>query len=428
MVVEWDPPLQHRRGSPNRLLGIDIYYDFEWFDVFPNARAQFKNGKSMAHLIRDGCPEGKTPALLLTVRDDANEGLVESETHHVVAVKIRRYLERATGDAAFSYFGHDLDSTGMGIAELRTLAARPEVVRTVVERELGPEHIVEWAQGNADRVAQLRNIAGVGDGTAVRADLPTVLATLQAMDGIDQEVATALVGLLGQDLDKDVRLRLLHALTEDATGRYATTEVLRGRIYDRLGDARVVTQQYAVLLAEDAGETALQAFIETSPWLLGMDYLRVRERKALPRGTMDFILERYDGFHDVLELKSPQDDIIVAPAAVDGVPPPANDYRLSPALANALAQAHVYRDILTTGADVARNEYGLVNSRDPRLIIVIGQAKPLPDHRARVLRELNLSLHRVEIVPYDVLADRANTTLDNIERYLTASTAPGLAT
>jgi hypothetical protein len=136
---------------------------------------------------------------------------------------------------------------------------------------------------------------------------------------------------------------------------------------------------------------------------------------------MDFIMERYDGYHDLLELKSPQDSIVNAPDAVDGMPPPANAYALSPDLAQALAQVHVYRDTLSTDTDAVDRLYGLRNTRDPRVIIVIGQAKPLPDHRLRVLRELNLSLHRVEVVPYDVIAKRARTILDNVELHLTAT-------
>lgn len=61
--------------------------------------------------------------------------------------------------------------------------------------------------------------------------------------------------------------------------------------------------------------------------------------------------------------------------------------------------------------------------RDPRLIIVIGKAGSPPEHRQRVLLELNKSLHRVEIVPYDVLAKRATAVLDNVELYLLAAQA-----
>jgi len=146
----------------------------------------------------------------------------------------------------------------------------------------------------------------------------------------------------------------------------------------------------------------------------------MRPRHDVPRGTLDFILERFDGFHDLLELKDPQDPIIEAPEA-DGRPPSASRYKLSPALANALAQVHVYRDILTANAQLIDEQFGLPQSRDPRVVVVIGQSAGLPDHRARVLRELNKSLHHVEIVPYDLLGKRAGAILDSIQGYWTAA-------
>jgi hypothetical protein len=90
-------------------------------------------------------------------------------------------------------------------------------------------------------------------------------------------------------------------------------------------------------------------------------------------------------------------------------------------LAQALAQIHVYRDILSAGDQTVERLYGLRNTRDPRVIIVIGQMTTLTEPRERVLRALNLSLHRVEIVPYDLLADRATVVLDNVERHLSAA-------
>jgi len=108
----------------------------------------------------------------------------------------------------------------------------------------------------------------------------------------------------------------------------------------------------------------------------------------------------------------------MAPDAEEDKPPSANKYELSRALANALAQVHVYRDTLTVDDRATERNFGLGQSRDPRLIIVIGSALSLPEHRSRVLRELNRSLHRVEIVPYDLVGKRAELMLSNIAKYL----------
>jgi Domain of unknown function (DUF4263) len=422
VVIDWDRPLEHRRGSPNRLDGIDLYYDFAWRDVFRDERAQFRHGKALALLVRDECPEGKVPALLLTTRDEMDERTIETDSEYVVVVNLPRYLAQATADAAVSYYAYRTGSAITRIAQLRELASHPEVINAVMERELDLEHIAAWASSRPDGIAQLRGIAGVGDDMRGTVDLPSAIAALRALGTLDAEIVAAIADLLGDETDRDARLQFLRALTVDRMGRYVTSEVIGQRITERLGDARSVAQDYSDLLDDQlTTETHLQAFIEEHPWLLGLDYAHVRPRRLLPRGAMDFIMERYDGYHDLLELKSPQDPIIVAPNEVDGVPPAASAYALSPNLAQALAQVHVYRDTLTSDPGVVDRLYGLRNTRDPRVIIVIGQVGPLPDHRRRVLREVNLSLHRVEIVPYDVLAARARTILDNVERHLTVT-------
>lgn len=214
-------------------------------------------------------------------------------------------------------------------------------------------------------------------------------------------------------------------MTEDPDGRYATGEVLAERTADRIADARAAMAAYQELLDNPkTGETRMQEFIEKNLWLLGLDYAKMVAQQGLLTGTMDFILERFDGFQDVLELKDPQDAIITVkprkgPKTTAAPRPSA--YALSPVLAQSLGQVHAYRDRLTRHAAATEDLLGLPLSRDPRLIIVIGRADRLPEHSQRVLTELNKSLHRVAVVPYDVLARRAGAVLDNVEKYLLAA-------
>ena len=63
-------------------------------------------------------------------------------------------------------------------------------------------------------------------------------------------------------------------------------------------------------------------------------------------------------------------------------------------------------------------QYGLHQTKDPGAMVVIGRASELTDFQTGILRELNQSLHRVEIVPYDLIGQRASVILDNVERYL----------
>lgn len=413
----WDPPLKTRRGSPKRLNGVKIYYDFDWREIFPSRRRAFRGGQSLTRLVKDDCPDGLTPVLLLTIRDGVEEEAFETDTEYVVVVAVKRYLSEAKPDVAASYYARSFGSGITGLKHLHDVASNPNVIAAVVDRELA-----DWARGHKDRISELQRIAGVDEESRAVADLPSVIATLGDMAELDAEIIEALEGLFAGDVDRDVAVQFLRAVTAQRTGRYVASEVLGQRIDDRLDDVRDVAAAYSDLLGDpDSTETDLQAFIEQNPWLLGLEYVGVRPRKALPRGAMDFILERYDGFHDLLELKSPQDPIVLAPDAVDDVPPAAHEFALSPDLAQGLAQVHVYRDVLSADEAVVSKLYGLRNTRDPRVFIVIGQSASLPSHRGRVLRDLNLTLHRMEVVPYDVLAQRAETMLNNVERHLSAS-------
>lgn len=424
LELEWDHPLNYRKGGYTRLDDLDVFYEFNWYEILGHDTAQFTHGQCLAQFVRESCPEGKTPILLLTGRDDVHEGSRETETQFVFVLNLPRYV-KAHADAALSYLASRVGPGIIRINELTEMAeAHPELVRSIIRSQLQLRDIAVWASENVERIEQLRSIPGVTDG-ASEPDLPGVISALEALGSLDldHEAVEAVTRFFGPGTDRDLRIALLRAITEDPDGRYVTGEIVVERAPDRIADARSAIAEYQKLLDDPkSSETELQTFIESHAWLLGLEYVRVRPRTPIPRGTAaDFILERYDGFHDLLELKSPQDDIIRAPDPVDGVSPSASNYKLSSALAQALAQVHVYRDVLTRGADSVLRLYGLERTRDPRVIIVVGKAPP--PHRAEVLRELNKSLHRVEIVPYDALAERGEAMIDNVVRYLVAAEA-----
>jgi len=420
--LEWDVPLRHRKGADERLCGIDVYHEFEWREVFRDERTQFKNGKCLASFVQDRCPSGKTPALLLTLRKGLKQGFHQTANFAVFVVNLMEYRTTA-GNAALSYLANHLDVDITDIDQLQELAASadPEALRTFIESHLDLGHITEWAHANEERLRRLRDIVGPAD--PEQTTLAETLAAFDAAGGFSAPDIRAIADFFGQSSDREQRLELLRAVTADPSGRYVTGEVFAERTPQRIQDARGAIDAYQALLEDESTtESAMQTFIENNLWLLGLDYAVMRPRRAGPSGVTDFLLERYDGFHDLLELKSPHDELIRAPDLSEGggVPLP-HEYALSRTLAQALAQAIVYRDRLTRHAEAANELCGLPHTRDPRLIIVLGQAEVLPEHRKRVLVELNKSFHRIDVVPYDVLAKRAKAVLDNVELYLVAT-------
>lgn len=418
--LEWDLPLEHCSGGATRLAGLDVYYEFDWSTYFKDRRAQFRHGQCLAEHVRALCPSGKKPILLLTARDDVVEGYLTTERHFVCVLNLPKYL-RTSPDAYLSYLANRL---GPGIAQLPHLpdlldAASPEEFLAAIEGRLTVDHIAAWAIGSRERLEQLRDLVEREPPDAA-VNLPEVVAAVESVGGLDADGVAAVAKLLGPDLDPDLRRELVRRITEDPTGRSLTQEVLGQRTSDRAADmARVIADYKLVLADPDASETDMQRFIERSPWLLGLDYAKIRPRQPIVQGVLDFWLERIDGFHDLLELKSPTDPIIKAPSEKEGGgAPSASAYSLSSDLAKALAQVHVYRARLTDYPEANKQLFGLSDSRDPRLIIVIGTAANLPEYSQRVLKELNKSLHRVEVVPYDVLARRGEAALANLENDL----------
>ena len=92
MSIEWDRPLRHRKGSRRRLAGLDVFYDFDWKQVFRHNRAVFPNGQSLAALVARECPNGKHATLLLTIREDVEAGIREVENRYIVIVPIQDYF------------------------------------------------------------------------------------------------------------------------------------------------------------------------------------------------------------------------------------------------------------------------------------------------------------------------------------------------
>jgi hypothetical protein len=411
--LDWDRKLHFKRGGSVRLAGIRVYYEFKWRDLMADGRAQFRNGQCLAERVRADCPAGKEPALLLTDRDDVDEGAIVTASFYVVVLNLPRYLAQAEANAAVSYLAKTLGPITQ-VKKLQDLAAvDSKDLRALIQLNLNATDIAAWVRGNDERGAQLRDIIAEGS------DVKAAALALRSLSGLDTELVEAFCDLVRTEPDRDKRLSLLRAMTEDHEGRSAAAEVLSERVEDRLSDARDAVKKYEELLEDQSStETDLQLFFEAHPWLLGLDYARVFPRQQVLRGTVDFLLSRFDGFYDLLELKGPKDPIVVAPTAKQEPPSPSKS-ALSPALAQALAQVHVYRDALRDD-QVSTQWFGLSGTRDPCVTIVLGTSRDLSDMSKRILHELNCSLHRVEIVPYDIIGQRASATLEAVARQLVA--------
>lgn len=422
MANEWDlSSMKTRPGGPRRLLGLKIYHDFAWTDIFRDRRSQFRNGLSLARLAVNQAPEDKTPALLLTVDGEADRAPIETDDEYILVVRIRDYLKLDQADAASTYFAGAIGTGLVSLAGYSELAESPDLLRMFLDENLTTELITTWASGDLDRVAELSRALGPVADPEKEVTVESAIASLERFGDIEWE---AFIDALEALLDEDRLERLARITTGDRTGRQITIHTIGNRISERLHDLELAAREYDDLVSTGATETDLHAYLRETPWLLGMDYVRVRSKVNIPRGELDFVLDRFDGYFDVLELKGPGDQIVIAPEGQDGVPPPASTYRLSPSLGAALAQVHFYRESLSGDPHKLSSLYGLDFTRSPRFIIVIGRDDDLQTHQRTVLEQLNQTLHRVEILPYDLVAKRAQTWLRKLREILSLTDEP----
>lgn len=431
--LAWDPRLRARAGASERLCGITVFHDFPWLDVFPDERTQFKHGKVLARTVIQECPSTHTPALLLTRRTDVEEGFRLTETHLLFVVNIDHY-RRAHTNPALSYLAGHL---GVAVADLHGYTdladlGDPKDLREAIKQHLAVEDVAAWIKEDDERQRRLSQILSrtkendhdpreqTSSNTA-----QTAIDSLNALTHLRDDQIPQLIDVTTRLTQAEYRADLFRGATLDEIGRRAATRVIHERTADRIADAQAALDEYERLL--DGGrttETQMQRFLTKNPLIFGLQYANIRPQVEGPGGTMDFMLERLDGYNDLIELKGPREKLIIAPDHEPGAKLPSpHTYRLSKALGQALAQALAYRERLTRYPDVSANVYGIKNARYPRLIIVLGRTENLDAHKKDVLRELNRTLHRAHIVGYDALAQQARRTLTNIVEFLSAASS-----
>lgn len=417
--LEWDRPLRSRRGAPQRLRRILVFYDFEWLEVFSDERTHFRHGQKLAEGVQQRCPDGLEPALLLTRRTDVEQGLLRTPTYFLYVLNIDEWLS-AEDDFALAYLATHLAVEPENLGRFANLSRIGDSaqVSEFLEQQLSVDRVAEWLQQDNGRLERLARLVELR--VDALTDVQQALDAIAALGDLDEPQVKQLVDFVIHLTAADQRAVLIRGATTDQPGREAAAVVLHERVAERVADARHDLDAYRTLSdSPAASEADMQEFLATHPLLFGLEYASIRPQKSGPSGSMDFLLERFDGYNDVVELKGPNEPILRSREQEpgSGVPTP-HQYRLGKELAHALPQALAYRDRLSRHPGAAEEFHGIRNAREPRLLIVLGRRSDLVDHERLVLLELNRSLHRAEVVPYDVIAQRAEATLANISAYL----------
>ena len=285
----WDPALSQRLGSPTRLAGLRVYYDFDWPSLIGHDTAQFRNGQDLAEHVIEACPYGMTPCLLLTTDDYADDGpLHTDDLNYVFVVRIRRYLTEAHAGAAGSYLMRQFGVNNINMArEIRKAVADPRRQDDILELSVDRQGLTRWAEREPGRPNMLQEIG------SARSMLP-------AATGEDVSSLRAVVGNWITSAGVDAARAVADELGRTPEGRRAVALVDSvGRLAE---DVESAVQGYRELLTkEGASETDFHDYLKRHPLLLGLEYAAVMSRVKLARAELDFVVRRHDGYRDILE-------------------------------------------------------------------------------------------------------------------------------
>lgn len=170
--------------------------------------------------------------------------------------------------------------------------------------------------------------------------------------------------------------------------------------------------QFEEMLKNDLPESKWQGWFEENSWVLGREFVKILgERRIDTNNISDYLIESYDGFLDIIEIKKPEEgklDFWSKSRDHDNVVP-------SSSLVKAITQVtkYIYEVERESNSNkfLARVKIPIVK---PRGILIFGRSSNWDDEEKEAYRIINSSYHNLLIMTYDHVLDRAKIILKRL--------------
>jgi hypothetical protein len=133
------------------------------------------------------------------------------------------------------------------------------------------------------------------------------------------------------------------------------------------------------------------------------------ERDIDPDNIADYLMQAYDGFLDIIEIKRPEGALkFWANSQVQENWIPSSD------LTKAITQATKYIYEVEREANNVKffEKVGKIKTIKPRCVLIFGRSDDWDDSKKEAYRILNASYHNLTIMTYDHVLNRAKRILD----------------
>ncbi len=167
-------------------------------------------------------------------------------------------------------------------------------------------------------------------------------------------------------------------------------------------------KEFEVRLKNNLVETNWQPWFKENAWILGTEFVRVLDERRIDLSHIsDYLMEAYDGFLDIVEIKRPEGDLKFWEDTEDhGNPVPSTD------LIKAITQVSKYIfEVEREANDLKYYEKIGVKVIKPRCILIFGRSIDWNNDQREAYRILNSGYHNITILTYDHVLLRAKRIL-----------------
>ena len=164
------------------------------------------------------------------------------------------------------------------------------------------------------------------------------------------------------------------------------------------------------MLNDDLTEHKWQEWFEKNDWVLGSEFVRILDERDIDTSSIsDFLMEAYDGFLDIIEIKRPEGKLKFWMDKKDH-----NNWVPSTDLIKAITQAskYIYEVEREANSNKFLERVDFVKTIKPRCVLIFGRSDSWDKEHKEEYRILNSEYHNLTILTYDHVLKRAKRILN----------------
>lgn len=168
-------------------------------------------------------------------------------------------------------------------------------------------------------------------------------------------------------------------------------------------------KEFEDMLNQNIVEQKWQEWFQKNDWVLGSEFVKILDEREIDTTNItDYLMQTYDGFLDIIEIKRPEGTLQCWAELKDH-----GNYIPSSGLTKAIAQStrYIYEVERETNSIKFLERVGNVKTIKPRCVLIFGRSNNWNSEQREAFRILNSSYHNLTVMTYDHVLSRAKRVL-----------------